>query len=142
MSQLRRMKAISEVDLMGYYDSVKDSVKDSGKDSDDEGSGGNFDTLVEAAQEDQDEEEQGDDTPIEILDENGLRKESESRDRSQEKKQSGERRQKRTNSSEQERTDKDRNVSTGNDMSEIEDKLDRIIEQNSRMIDILESFGS
>ncbi|MFB6159302.1 MAG: hypothetical protein ABEJ95_06640 [Candidatus Nanohalobium sp.] len=119
---------------MGYYDSVKDSVKEenqnSGK-SGSNGSGPSFDTLRESAEENtQSDEEKGDDTPIEVLEEDGLQrsKPSSSREKSE------------TGSSD------NSNPLTGSEDgsrgSAVEEKLDRIIEQNQRMIEILESFGN
>lgn len=124
---------------MGYYDSVKDSVKDN-KDKDLEkgksapqkkqasGSGGGFGTLKKAAQEEsEDEETQNDDTPIEVLEE-GLQERNTSRTSSP------------TQSSSVE-TDPGSTQNTPVQSSGLEDKLDKIIEQNAKMIEILESFG-
>ncbi|WP_414836432.1 hypothetical protein [Candidatus Nanohalococcus occultus] len=115
---------------MGYYDNVKDNVKNS-----DGSSKPNFDTLREAAEETSEsaEEKEGDDTEIEIL-EDGLSKDSSSSSGIEElgsdsgsKSQSGSSKEAQTVSA---------------DTSGLEDKLDKIIEQNDRMIEILESFGS
>jgi len=95
---------------MNYYDNVKDTVRNSKSTS-----GGSFDTLKEAAEESVDEE--GDDTPIEVLEEGGLREKTSS-----------------NNEQEQETTGSSVNSSS------LEKKLDRIIEQNDKMIEILESF--
>ncbi len=96
---------------MNYYDNVKDTVRNSSS-----GSGGGFDTLKEAAEESI--EDEGDDTPIEVLEEGGLREES-------------------SHSSEE----GNQNINTETaSSSNLEDKLDRIIEQNDKMIEILESF--
>lgn len=117
---------------MGYYDSVKDDVKDDNS-SDSEGKG-NFDTLKQNASEKREQEE--DDTPIEVLDE-GLRKKSSRRPR-----------EKNSSTSSQESSGsgfppaQDSNQDPDTDVPGLEQKLDRIIEQNARMIEILESFGS
>jgi len=131
---------------MGYYDSVKDSVKDN-KDTDSSskksgrqkkqtstGSGGGFGTLKKAAQEESEEKEESgnDDTPIEVLEE-GLE-------------------QRNTGSASPTGRSQGSSVETssGNTQtasaaqvsgSGLEEKLDKIIEQNAKMIEILESFG-
>ena len=120
---------------MGYYDSVKDSVRENNKKNTGSAGGGNFDTLKEKAEETADDENRGDDTPIEVLEEDGLSQESPNQ-------------QKQESSSQ---TKKSENPLTSNssassssgsgDMSGVEDKLDKLIEQNQRMIEILESFG-
>jgi len=160
---------------MGYYDNVKDSIRDenSKEDSKDkeEASGsdssgmnaGNFDTLREAAEETEveDDEESGDDTPIEVLEEDGLKKEAPSNQRAQASTQS--QAQKRSQQRTEEKQVQERNSNEGlnssenvsqasqgkntpqsvsGDTSDLEDKLDKIIEQNSRMIKILEGFGN
>ncbi len=104
---------------MNYYDNVKDTVKNNKSGS----GGGGFDTLKEAAEEGIDEEE-GDDTPIEVLEEGGLKRET-SQSTSQES---------------TETVNNKKNVSA--DLSSIEDKLDKIIEQNDALIEIMESFKS
>lgn len=138
---------------MGYYDSVKDSVRDSGDDKESDSSSGseagegNFDTLVEAAQKtsNEDDEEKGDDTPIEVLEEDGLRKRR-SRDEKQNQEQRKERKSRKRKDQKQQKREPDKRESkareNGKDFSGIEEKLEKIIEQNSRMIEILEGFGS
>ena len=112
---------------MGYYDSVKDSVREEGSKSDD---GPNIDQLRESAEKNSQEDEEGDDTPIEVLEEEGLsRKKTEKKSVPQ----------KESNNEGMESND------AGNPFtseSEVEEKLDKLIEQNERMIEILESFGS
>lgn len=112
---------------MEYYDKIKDSVKENnaGGNTNTAGSS-NFDTLREAAEEssEQDQEKEGDDTKIEVLEE-GL----ESRKVKQEK--------------EPQTETKENNQSSENiSSSGIEERLDKIIEQNERIIEVLESFGS
>lgn len=110
---------------MNYYDNVKDTVKDKGS-----GSAG-FDTLKKAAEETSEEDEdQGDDTPIEVLEEGGLDQ--------------------KTNASSKESSETSNTVrenfnegkTVEGDFSGLEEKLDKIIEQNAKMIEILESFAS
>jgi len=162
---------------MGYYDNVKDSIRDenSEKDTGEEeasgsgsGSGpdaGNFDTLREAAEETkvEEDEESGDDTPIEILEEDGLRQEAPSNQRTEASTQRQQKTQKRSQQRTKEKQrrqgnsneglNKSENVSQASeaqndsrtvsgDTSDLEDKLDKIIEQNARMIEILEGFGN
>ncbi len=105
---------------MGYYDNVKNSVRDKG------GSRSNgFKKLREEAEKETDEEEQ-DDTPIEVLEE-GLK------ERPFEQKKSP----RNTDSSE------DSEVSSSAETeSEVLEKLDKLIEQNDRIIKVLESFGN
>ena len=118
---------------MGYYDSVKDDIKNKSS-SDKAESGGNFDTLKKNASEETEQEE--DDTPIEVLDE-GL-----DNQRSRKKKSS----EKNTDSSSggsgfPPASNDSNEKSFSADASGLEEKLDKIIEQNARMIEILESFG-
>lgn len=139
---------------MGYYDNVKENVKKESQDgsSGSSSGGGNFDTLKEAATE-TDTEEGGDDTPIEVLEEDGL-------DRNKQKKQA-----EPSNSSRNQESSgsKNNSGSSGNplksgqnssdpnsgssgpgsdaDLSRIEDKMDTIIDQNQEMIEILRSFA-
>jgi hypothetical protein len=122
---------------MGYYDSVKDSVKDNEKRGENSAKGGNFDTLKENAEKNtKPDEEKGDDTPIEVVEEGGIEQ------------QEGSGGGKKQSSASNKNNDDD--GSEGNpftsdssvDTSGLEEKLDKIIEQNERMIDILESFGS
>lgn len=129
---------------MGYYDSVKDSIRDDNNGSKDEGDNmnsgsGNFDTLKQNAEEssEKEDENKGDDTPIEVLEEDGLKREAPSQNNSNDS---------QTSSTSQGNplTSQDSNNadSSGSaDMSSVEDKLDKIIDQNQRMIEILESFG-
>jgi len=97
---------------MSYYDNVKDNVKkqasgNTSGSSESSSAGGNFDTLKEAASETEPDEEKGDDTPIEVLEEDGL----------------------------------SRNPKRNTDLSVVEDKLDTIIDQNQKLIEILQSFA-
>lgn len=104
---------------MGYYDSVKDSVRDKG------GSRSNgFKKLREEAEKDTDNE-QDDDTPIEVLEE-GL-KERPFQDKA--------------SSSDETSSGQQRELSTTSSESEVLEKLDKLIEQNDRIIEVLESFG-
>jgi hypothetical protein len=108
---------------MGYYDSIKDDVsEDTGSKSKEGSSDGDQDygMLKEAA--DQNDVEDGDETEIEVL-EDGLDQEN-----------SG---------------GEDRGRGRGGDAARVsrsedglEQKLDKMIEQNKRIIEILESFGS
>lgn len=123
---------------MNYYDNVKDTVK--GKNSDG-GSNASYDTLKEAAEETDVEadEEKGDDTPIEVLEDGGLQQKTQ------------ESKEKRSKSSES-NSNQGGNPLTGKeegsggveseDIRSLEERLDKIIDQNERMIQILESFGS
>jgi hypothetical protein len=124
---------------MGYYDSVKDSIKDQER-GENSAKGGNFDTLKENAQENTNsDDEKGDDTPIEVVDKDGVSRQSPGKTSSQQRDSSG------SNSSGQEGSGDNpfTSESSGSaDMSGVEDKLDKIIEQNQKMIEILESFGS
>lgn len=121
---------------MGYYDSVKDNVK--GNDGDSSGSGASFDTLKEKAEDtSENEDDSGDGTPIEVLEEGGLSK----------KRSNAGSAQRSTSTKEQNTQNQDQgNASTAvaedSDLSSLEQKLDKIIEQNQRMIEVLESFGS
>lgn len=142
---------------MGYYDNVKDNVRNksrnggSGSDENSSGSSGgsgagNFETLREAASEEDEEDQQGDDTPIEVLEEDGLRKERPSGN-------SGGNSQKRSESTPSTegnplKNDQENNQGSGGsepqtsaDLSGLEQKLDKIIEQNDEMIRILRSFA-
>jgi len=111
---------------MSYYDNVKDNVK--GNKTNSAGTP-SFDTLKEAAEETSVEEEKTDETPIEVLEDGGLRdnKSSQSRNTQQ------------TNS--QSSVSQESSSSNTVDMSSIEQKLDKMIEQNQKIIDVLESFG-
>ncbi|QKQ98091.1 hypothetical protein GKQ38_00945 [Candidatus Nanohaloarchaea archaeon] len=125
---------------MSYYDNVKDSVKDEkekAKSASDGGGGGgpgNFSTLREEAEKNADNQEE-DDTPIEVLEEGGLQKDSSSSGSDS----SG------SNPMTQSSQNSSKDVSEGSgsmNSSNIEEKLDKIIEQNARMIEVLESFGN
>lgn len=171
--------------MMGYYDNVKDSVED--EDSRDKA---NFESLRQAAEETSEEEKEGDDTDIEVLEE-GISKDAPGKTQKEKQKQQ----QQETgdaggksgseglmpSSGSSDAQDSSKQSSTGStgsslttgsgsgsssspgsgmgsgststsgstasgpvsgDMESIEEKLDRIIEQNDRMIRILESFGS
>ncbi|MBC5793420.1 MAG: hypothetical protein H8Z69_05305 [Nanohaloarchaea archaeon] len=120
---------------MSYYDNVKDSVKDKGGEGNSNHKA-SFDTLKEAAEESSEEEEEdGDDTPIEVLEEDGLQKQPSNSSKTSPNSRSKDENPLTSSSS-------DSASSSGNaDMSSVENKLDRIIEQNQRMIEILESFG-
>ena len=126
---------------MSYYDNVKDSVKDEKKEAKSSSNGGggggsgNFSTLKEEAEKNVNKDE-SDDTPIEVLEEGGLSSGSSS---------PGARSNSGSGSSGNPMTQSSGN-STGSqveniDSSGIEEKLDKIIEQNARMIEVLESFG-
>lgn len=147
---------------MGYYDNVKDSIRDengeekkkeSSKDDESSSGGmGNFDTLREAAEETEvKDEDEGDGTPIEVLEEDGIKQETPSKSQKQrQKKATTESRSKNTaqkrESSRKVQKNPEPSTSEVNeisgDTSELEDKLDKIIEQNAQMIEILESFGN
>lgn len=147
---------------MGYYDNVKDSIRDENDESNEEessdssdGINGNFDTLKEAAEETQvEDDEGGDGTPIEVLEEDGLKQEPPSQDGNNPKNRENKSRTKRNQDQTREQKQTDNTVSensTGQDSSrqalsgdtsDLENKLDKIIEQNSKMIEILESFGN
>lgn len=147
---------------MSYYDNVKDNVKDEkGENS----SKPSFDTLREEAEktsvEDDEEKASDDDTPIEVLEEGGLRKETPSgkEQNSQPASQQGSPAQPSNQQSNTRQQGRQENRSTGQphsqsggsgtgrsqgksqDLSSVEDKLDKLIEQNRRIIEVLESFG-
>lgn len=121
---------------MGYYDNVKDDVKGSN-----DSSKPNFDTLRKAAEETTEsaDEREGDDTDIEVLEDGLERGSGKSSSSGMKELDSGDASQ-NTKKAKNEATSTETNVSA--DMSGVEEKLDRIIEQNQRMIEILESFGS
>lgn len=125
---------------MGYYDNVKDDIKDKGSGS---SGGSNFDTLKKAAEETsgEPEEEKGDDTPIEVLEEGGLGQRPSKQKSQQPSQQKQQEIQPRQRSGQQDTGSTDAATAEA-DLSGLEDKLDRIIQQNDRMIEILESFGS
>lgn len=122
---------------MSYYDNVKNSVKenkDTGKP--------NFETLRKAAQEssESEDEKKGDDTEIEVLEDglnNRSRTVSKSSDSRDEPPENG-----NSQISNKGPSPSETSVGSDADLSGVEQKLDRIIEQNRRMIEILESFGS
>ena len=133
---------------MGYYDSVKENVKKQATDStsgSSESSGGNFDTLKKAASETEPDEEKGDDTPIEVLEEDGLSRNPKRRQNSSDSE--GKRNDsKKSSDSSSGNPFKDKNTGTGEktaetDLSSVEDKLDTIIEQNQELINVLKSFA-
>ena len=111
---------------MSYYDNIKDNVRN--QNSDGEESEASFDTLKEAAQEESEEESEGNDTPIEVLEDGGL-------DEKQDEQSTGERKKSRGSQSE-------KNQEVRRDQSEVVERLDKIIDQNDRIIEILESFSS
>jgi hypothetical protein len=114
---------------MAYYDNVKDSVKQNEKDKSGKS---NFDTLKEKVSEEVENEEEEDDTPIEVVAEDGIEKESTS---GKDKKEDG--------SGENPFTsDTENSGSESIDAEGLEQRLDKIIEQNQKMIEILESFGN
>lgn len=116
---------------MSYYDNVKDNVK--GKKTNSAGAP-SFDTLKEAAEETSVEEEESnssDDTPIEVLEEGGLRDRNQSNQNQSSSSQTSSGQSQSTQQSVQE-----------TDLSSVEEKLDKMIEQNQKIIDVLESFGS
>lgn len=128
---------------MGYYDNVKENVKEQAADNSSGSSGnsgGNFDTLKKAASETEPEEEKGDDTPIEVLEEDGL---SRNPKRSESSNSSGKQETSRE-SEDQNPFNGSENSNSGSadvDMSSVEDKLDTIIEQNQELIKVLKSFA-
>lgn len=126
---------------MGYYDSVKDDVKDKNKNASSGDGKGNFDTLKQNASEET-EQKEDDDTPIEVLDEgldNSRRRKSRSSSSSNNSSSSSGN---SGGSGFPPTNDSDVRENTSADTSGLEEKLDKIIEQNARMIDILESFGN
>lgn len=120
---------------MSYYDNVKDNVK--GKKTNSAGAP-SFDTLKEAAEETSVEEEESnssDDTPIEVLEEGGLR----DRNQSNQNQSSSSQTDTQTSSGQSQSTQQSVQET---DLSSVEEKLDKMIEQNQKIIDVLESFGS
>jgi hypothetical protein len=163
---------------VSYYDNVKENVKkessngggsgNSGKSKDSSKSpeAANFDTLREAASETDPEEEGGDDTPIEVLEEDGISRESpktQQKQQSRSEKSSGQKQRNRGSSgssSEVHGAKSSGKIESGGsgsgnplknsgssastvdaDFSAIEEKLDTIIEQNREMVEILRSFA-
>ena len=100
--------------------------------------------MKEAASETEPDEEKGDDTPIEVLEEDGL---SRNPKRNKEKNNNSSS-QKRNSSSSgssgnpfKDDSNEENSGNAGNaDLSGVEDKLDTIIDQNQKLIEILQSF--
>lgn len=139
---------------MSYYDNVKDNIRTKNKEKKEENGDtvtGNFDSLKEAAeQNDNNDEEEGDDTPIEVLEEDGLSTEA---PKKREKKQNSQKNNERgIDQDKQETSDRNplkeksrsENSSQSNeaevDLSGLEEKMDKMIEQNDELIRILRSF--
>jgi hypothetical protein len=118
---------------MGYYDSVKDDIKNN--ESKNSNSGG-FDTLKESAEQNtKPDEQKGDDTPIEVVGEDRIETPDPGKDNSGEgNKNSGS----KNSSGENPFTEKQ---TESESLEELGDKLETIIQQNQKMIEILESFG-
>ncbi len=135
---------------MSYYDNIKDNVKkqaasNSSGSSESSSAGGNFDTLKEAASETEPDEEKGDDTPIEVLEEDGLSR-NPKRNNDKNKTNSSQKRNSSSTGSSgnpfKDGEDKENSVNSGNtNLSGVEDKLDTIIDQNQKLIEILQSFA-
>lgn len=140
---------------MSYYDNVKNNVKD-----DDDTGKPNFETLRKAAEEtSENEDEDGDDTEIEVLEDGLGKKESseggsgglDSMDLNKKAGPSSSQGQENMDQSSQDESQVSQSRSkkqpqrassdSSQDLSSLEDKLDTIIDQNQRMIEILESFG-
>lgn len=136
---------------MGYYDNVKENVKNQAQDSSSGSSsgGGNFDTLKEAATETAEtEDEDGDDTPIEVLEEDGLSRQPQKKNENRQKSGKTKRTSGNVESSGNPLKSSSGSGSSGSsgagssaDLSRVEEKMDTIIEQNQEMIDILRSFA-
>jgi len=139
---------------LSYYDNVKDNIRTKNKEKKEENGDtvtGNFDSLKEAAeQNDNNDEEEGDDTPIEVLEEDGLSTEA---PKKREKKQNSQKNNERgIDQDKQETSDRNplkeksrsENSSQSNeaevDLSGLEEKMDKMIEQNDELIRILRSF--
>lgn len=126
--------------MSSFYEGVKDSVRENNEDnsgkesSQGSGNSASYSTLKQAAEDnDLDEEKEKSETPIEVLDEGLNNQQSQQNQQRKEKTtKSVDNREKRTSSSKSQVKD------TGN----LEEKLDKIIEQNARMIEVLESFGN
>jgi hypothetical protein len=137
---------------MGYYDNVKENVKKQAADSSSGSSsgasgGGNFETLKKAASETEPEKEKGDDTPIEVLEEDGLQKNPKREKKSSNSRSKDKENSKGSSESSSSNPFKDKNSGDNGggqrveaDLSGVEDKLDTIIEQNQELIEILRSF--
>lgn len=104
---------------MGYYDSVKDSVGGDGQEND-----ASYDTLKEQADDNQNEEDEGDDTPIEVLEE-GLENRS-----------SG------SSGGEASGSGFPPASSSEGDLDSVEEKLDELVELNREILKTLRSFSS
>lgn len=128
---------------MSYYDNVKENIRSGNtqeKDGEDGKVSGNFDSLREAAEQTSDEEK-GDDTPIEVLEEDGIR--TESPKKQQQRNEQKEDKKENTNPLKQRSdtvNDEASESSVQADLSGIEEKMDRMIEQNDELIRILRSF--
>jgi len=140
---------------LSYYDNVKDNIRTKNKEKKEENGDtvtGNFDSLKEAAeQNDNNDEEEGDDTPIEVLEEDGLSTEA---PKKREKKQNSQKNnnERGIDQDKQETSDRNplkeksrsENSSQSNeaevDLSGLEEKMDKMIEQNDELIRILRSF--
>lgn len=127
---------------MGYYDSVKDDIKNS--EGNKKSSGGSFDTLKESAERNtKPDEQKGDDTPIEVVEEGGIRKESSGQSSRNKKSSEGDKKQQeRSSVGSEESSENSGNPFTESSQDDLVEKLDTIIDQNQRMIEILESFGN
>lgn len=138
---------------MSYYDNVKDNIRSNKKEKKEkEGDTvtGNFDSLREAAEETSEEEGEGDDTPIEVLEEDGLSTESPKKREQKQKRQKKQRKEIQPRNNTQETNplkNKGSNESVDNkskrleaDLSSLEEKMDKMIEQNDELIKILRSF--
>ena len=130
---------------MSYYDNVKDNIRTKNKkkkEKEGDKMTGNFDSLREAAEQTEDNEE-GDDTPIEVLEEDGLSTESpKKRKQKQERQRTQENNEQETNplkNNAQNSNSSEKNVQNVN-LSSIEEKMDKMIEQNDELIRILRSF--
>ncbi|MFB6245136.1 MAG: hypothetical protein ABEJ03_02200 [Candidatus Nanohaloarchaea archaeon] len=122
---------------MSYYDSVKENVDDSN-----DTSRPSFDTLREAAEENSrsEDEREGDDTDIEVLEDglggdrnsggSGIEEIGGENDGQEDRKEAEEEKVRKTSQA----------AVNGN--GAVEEKLDTLIDQNERIIKILESFGS
>lgn len=118
---------------MGYYDEVKKNVREEASDgSSSEKSEPSFSKLKEAAQDTDPEDEGGDDTEIEVVGKDPIESHNSENSRTKDQR----------TPNQKERKERRSDFSSGKGNEELAEKLDKIIEQNQRMIDILESFGS
>ena len=126
---------------MSYYDNVKDNVKDNKGDSAGKPS---FDTLKEEAEKtsvEEDEEAETDDgTPIEVLEEGGLRQQSSQSQQSNQNQSNSQSTQSQNQQASSQSSSQPVQQSSS-DRSSVEQKLDKLIEQNEKIIEVLESFG-